>query len=126
MYFLLNDVILTVDTHFHAPPAQARHSAAITLDTVSRLGAELYAADPLLHQNSPERAKRLAALILTKAPDVNAALFVAPAKNCAVGQVACRYAQVSVEIMGSLYARQQEGALNAVSADKEVWRRLAA
>jgi hypothetical protein len=121
MYFLLNDVILTVDPSVHAPPVDA-----ISLDAVSRLGAELYAANPLLHQTNPERAKRLAALILSKAPEVNAALFVAPSKNCSVAQVACRYAQVSVEIMGALYARQQQGALTTVSADKEVWRRLAA
>jgi hypothetical protein len=121
MYFLLNDVILTVDPSQHTPPVNG-----ISLDTVSRLGAELYAADPLLHQNNPERARRLASLILSKAPEVNAALFVAPARNCSVAQVACRYAQVSVEIMGNLYARQQQGALSTLAADKEVWRRLAA
>lgn len=121
MYFLLNDVILTVDPAQHQPPVDT-----ISLDMVSRLGAELFAADPLLHQNNTQRACRLAALILSQAPEVNAALFVAPAKNCSVGQVQCRYAQVSVEIMGSLYARQQQGALNTLAADKEVWRRLAA
>ncbi len=121
MYFLLNDVILTVDPAQHAPPVDA-----LSLDNVSRLGAELFATDPLLHQTNPERAKRLAALILSQAPEVNAALFVAPAKNCSVSQVSCRYAQVSVEIMGSLYARQQQGSLNTVAADNEVWRRLAA
>ncbi len=122
MYFLMNDVILSVEGGLN-PPIDAN---SISIDAVSRLGAELYAQDPLLHQNNPERAKRLAALIIAKAPSVNAALFVAPAQNCSVAQVACRYAQVSVEIMGSLYARQQDGSLNTVAADKEVWRRLAA
>lgn len=126
MYFLLNDVILTVDTASLHPPVDDRQMSTLSMEMVSRLGAELYAKDPLLHQNNPERARRLAALILSKSPAVNAALFVAPAKDCSVAQVACRYAQISVEIMGSLYARQQEGALNTVTADKEVWRRLAA
>ena len=40
-----------------------------------------------------ERAKRLAALIVTKAPTVNAALFLAPVRGCSTGEVAYRYAQ---------------------------------
>jgi hypothetical protein len=126
MFFLLNDVILNIDTTRIAPPVEPRHFAAMSLDTVTKLGAELYAADPLLHQNNPERAKRLAALIQAKAPAINAALFVAPSPNCALSQVQSRYAQLSFEVMGSLYARQQDGALTTVAADKEVWRRLAA
>jgi len=126
MFFLLNDVVINLDPQTLSPPLETRQFMAIKLDTVSSLGAELYSADPLLHQNNPERAKRLVALIVAKAPDVNAALFVAPARGCPASQVACRFAQIGFDVMGGLYARQQQGALSTVQADKEVWRRLAA
>ncbi|MBW8858804.1 MAG: hypothetical protein JF570_03480, partial [Caulobacter sp.] len=87
---------------------------------------ELYAAEPLLHRKDLEKARRLAALIIAKAPDVNAALFIAPSRGCLVDQVQVRYAQLSLDIMGSLFERQKAGALSNVEADRQVWRRLAA
>lgn len=126
MMFLLNDVVLHVDSSEVQPPVDARQFEALTLNSVIQLGAELFSEDPLLHQNNPARAKRLAALILAKAPSVNAALFIAPAKGCPANQVQSRYVQIDLSIMGSLYSRQREGNLTTVQADKEVWRRLAA
>jgi len=41
-------------------------------------------------------------------------------------QVQVRYAQLSLEIMGSLFERQKAGVLSNVEADRQVWRRLAA
>ena len=73
-----------------------------------------------------ERARRLASLILLKQPEVNAALFVAPARGCDETLVSVRYAQIGFEVMGLLYERQQHGNLTTVEADRQVWRRLAA
>ncbi len=126
MMFLLNDVILKLEGDELNPPLNPSQFNSLRADTVSALGAELFAADPLLHLNSPERARRLAALIVLKTPEINAALFLAPSKNCTPGQVSCRYAQLGFEVMSGLYSRQQEGALTTVTADREVWRRLAA
>ena len=42
----------------------------------------MFAEDPLLHRNDPQRARRLAWLIHDRGPEVNAALFAAPAANC--------------------------------------------
>jgi hypothetical protein len=126
MMFLLNDVILKLEGQDLNPPLNATQFDSLRADTVSALGAELYATDPLLHINNPERAKRLAALIVLKTPDINAALFLAPSRNCTPGQVSCRYAQLGFEVMSGLYSRQQDGALTTVTADREVWRRLAA
>jgi hypothetical protein len=80
----------------------------------------------MLHRDDPERSRRLALLIQAKSPDINAALFVAPKKNCGTDQVISRFATVSLPIMCALDTRQREGSLNAVAADNEVWRRLAA
>ena len=126
MLFLLNDSVFNLDAVALAPPVAARRFGRLSLDFVGQLGAELFAEQPLLHKTSPEQAHRLAALIVAKAPEINAALFVATAKGCPVEQVAVRYAQISFDVMGCLYARQQEGALSHLEADRQVWRRLAA
>ena len=123
MMFLMNDAVLELGG---AEPPPAGRLRALSLGHVLKLGAELYSADPLLHRNDPVRAGRLAMLIRAKSPDVNAALFSAPARGCPAEAVATRVAAVSLEILGGLRARAAEGALTPASADREVWRRMAA
>ncbi|MFZ5670506.1 MAG: hypothetical protein ACOY4K_13520 [Pseudomonadota bacterium] len=126
MLFLMNDVVLNLDALELAPPVAARRFAHLSLAFVNQLGAELFAEEPLLPHKAPDRALRLASLIVAKAPEINAALFVAPARGCPVDQVQSRYAQIGFEVMGLLYERQQHGALTTLEADRQVWRRLAA
>lgn len=122
----MNDVVLSLDAAELAPPATARRFNALSLEFVGKLGRELFSEAPLLHRTEPERARRLAALIAGKAPEINAALFVAPYQDCPIDQVAIRYVQISFEVMGLLYERQQQGGLTTLEADRQVWRRLAA
>lgn len=126
MQFLLNDALIDLDVRNYAPPVRADRFSALSLDFVTRLGQELYAEEPLLHRVAVERARRLIALILSKAPDVNAALFVAPARGCRPETVAVRYAELDVRSLADLYARNTAGKLDAETADRQVWRRLAA
>lgn len=126
MLFLMNDVVLSLDAAELAPPATVKRFQALSLDFVSKLGQELFSEAPLLQRVAPERARRLAALIAAKAPDINAALFVAPAHDCPIEQVAVRYVQISFDVMALLYERQQQGGLTTLEADRQVWRRLAA
>jgi hypothetical protein len=126
MLFLLNDVIFSFDPAEQAPPIARDQFAKLSLHAVGQLGQELYAAEPLLHHKDPERALRLASLIIAKAPEINAALFIAPSRGCLVDQVQVRYVQLGLEIMGSLFERQKAGALSNLEADRQVWRRLAA
>jgi hypothetical protein len=107
-------------------PLDARRFASLSLSFVIQLGQELFAEDPLLPHNSPERARRLAMLLALKQPGMNAALFVAPARGCPPDQVGARFAALSIEVLAGLHAKQNAGSLDAVSADREVWRRLAA
>ncbi len=126
MLFLMNDTVLELDgAQAPAPPPAAR-MGALKLSHVLELGAELYAQRPLLHRHDPERARRLALLVKSKAPEVNAALFVAPAAGCRPDAVIHRVAELSVELMAGLKTLSESGALNALTADREVWRRLAA
>ena len=125
MLFLLNDALIDLDPR-DQPPLEAGRFDALKLPHLLELGAELFSEEPLLHQTHPARAKRLAMLIRAKEPQVNAALFVAPAQHCGPETVISRVAAVSLEVMATLNARNKTGALNPVTADREVWRRMAA
>ena len=121
--FLMNDAVLELGGAEGPPSERLR---ALSLAHVMRLGAELFSAEPLLPHREPERARRLALLIRSKSPDVNAALFCAPERGCPAEAVTTRVACLSLEVIGSLRARADEGALTPASADREVWRRMAA
>lgn len=126
MIFLMNDVVFSVDVAELTPPMERDRFAKLSMNYVSELGRELYAEEPLLHLKDPERAMRLAALIVSKSPEINAALFIAPGRGCLVENVQVRYAQIGLEVMGALLQRQKAGSLTNIEADRQVWRRLAA
>jgi hypothetical protein len=126
MLFLLNDVVLNLEAGQLAPPLNGGQFSALNMTTITALGAELYATEPLLHQTNLDRARRLAGLITLKAPQINAALFIAPAKHCPPGQVSCRFAQLDLSVISNLNTRQKDGALSTVHVDSAVWKRLAA
>lgn len=126
MLFLLNDVVLTIDPQTTVMPVEAARFRALSLSFVVELGQELFAEHPRLPHTHPEKARRLAMLLMSKDPEMNAALFVAPSDDCEPSDVAVRFCALSVDVMAALNARQNEGRLNAVAADREVWRRLAA
>ena len=126
MLFLLNDAVLQLETDLVATATAKSKAQSINFDFIARMGQELFSEDPLVYRNRPERAKRLASLIVAKAPTINAALFLAPVQGCAPQQVQLRYAQLSFEVICGLAARQSAGELTPVEADRQVWRRLAA
>jgi hypothetical protein len=126
MYFLLNDAVLSLHGEDLSPQVLGRRFASIGFDYVQTLGCELFAEEPLVQHTHPERALKLAALILSKQPAINAALFVAPAKGCKPSQVGVRFASLDVAVIATLQRAQTTGELDAVFADREVWRRLAA
>ena len=126
MYFLLNDAVLSLQGEDLAPQILARRFGSIGFYYVQMLGQELFSEEPLLQHAAPERAAKLAALINFKEPLINAALFVAPSMGCRPSQVGVRFASLDLPTMAGLQRAHSIGALDAVAADKEVWRRLAA
>ncbi len=126
MIVLMNDTVLDVDLAMLASPATAGRFRALSLEYVLQLGRELYAEAPLLHREDPYRAGRLAALIASKAPRVNAARFDAPHAGCAPAEVDARLEEASPETLVELQARQRSAVLTPYAADREVWRRMAA
>jgi hypothetical protein len=125
MLFLLNDVVLMLNMQSR-PPLDVRSLDALSCHALTSLAQEMYAEEPLLHRRDRGRAQRLALLIAAKTPEINAALFAAPAKGCSPQAVAVRYASLSIEAMADLYNEQKMGSLTPVIADRQVWRRLAA
>lgn len=126
MLFLLNDVVLNVSPQALAPPLTARRFGALDFDAVRELGQELYADHPQLHHTHPERAERLAMLLLAKSARINGALFVAPYENCPPQEVAVRFVELDFAVLAGLSERQTSGRLTPIYADSQVWRRLAA
>jgi hypothetical protein len=126
LLFLLNDTLLQIEPARMASPLDARRFDAVSLSYVVQLGKELFAEEPLLHKVEPERARRLAWLLAMKQPELNAALFVSPGRNCPSADVTVRFCALPVETIAQLHAQSQAGLLDGAAADREVWRRLAA
>ena len=126
MLFLMNDVVLRVDATELVPPVNGLQFQSLSFNFIDKLGRELFAEAPLLPRCSSARAERLASLIVNKEPSINGALYVSAGNGCGPHQVQSRYISLGFEVMSWLLARQEEGALNTVLADNQVWRRLAA
>jgi hypothetical protein len=129
MLFLLNDVVFRLDgvaMGVRLGGARLGGARGLAFPAILRMGQELYAAEPLLQRTKPERARRLAALISAKAPMINAALFIAPSLHCAPDEVTVRFVGCEFEVMADLFTLQRNGRLDAISADRKIWRRLAA
>jgi hypothetical protein len=126
MLFLMNDVVFDLDEACPVTPADARRFEKLGFDYVLELGCELFAEDPLMHRTDPERARRLAWLIAERSPEVNAALFAAPAAHCDPDLVEPRFCALPEQVIRQLGKTDRKGQLNAVSADRAVWNRLAA
>ena len=126
MLFLLNDVVFDLDEACPVTPGDARRFEKLGLDYVVELGCELFAEEPLMHRSDPVRARRLAWLIADRSPEINAALFAAPARDCAPELVEPRFCALPEPVMRQLKSRDLKGRLSAVEADKVVWGRMAA
>lgn len=126
MLFLLNDVVFDLDAASPVTAADARRFDSLDLDYVVELACELFAEDPQMQHTDPERARRLAWLIADRAPELNAAMFAAPEKDCPPELVEPRFCALPAPVMRQLHARAEKGSLDAVAADRAVWNRMAA
>ncbi|MEI7932423.1 MAG: hypothetical protein WCI21_05135 [Alphaproteobacteria bacterium] len=126
MLFLLNDVVFKFKPEEVRPPIGEAGLSAMSLETITQLGAELFAANPTLHRTDPDRAIKLACLINARWPAINAALFIARVPGCHYSQVVSRYADVALDVISGLNKRQEQGSLPTAAVDEAVWRRLAA
>jgi hypothetical protein len=127
MLFLLNDVILPIDLQQLTIPEVSQSVRSMTLAQVTALGQEMFAESPRLqHHAGAAAAMRLTTLITAKNPDINAALFSAPAPGCPPSQVTVRYVTLSLDLIHYFKGQQAKGRLNKTLVDYHVWGKLRA
>jgi hypothetical protein len=123
MLFLMNDTILDFSLRGVIPPQEEARLRQTSYADILNEGARMFREKPNFHVTDTEAAKRLAALIVAKAPQANAALFdIAPTGK---GPVVKPYVvSLSIEVLASLYAEFKAGKLTRDIVDRRVWSRL--
>ena len=125
LYFLLNDIVLSLEPGSMAHPLEEDRFSALSADYIAQLGKEMFAENPNAHRQNAERARRLAYLIQLKMPRINAASFLATGDGVPE-HVDAAFKSLNELAMGAMYEQQMRGQLDARKVDYEVWRRMAA
>ena len=123
MLFLMNDWVMQFDQKALVEDLVGFNVRNITFPQVLVLGQELYAEEPQLHLHQPAQARKLAAHVMAKQPEVNAVLFVPPHQGCNPRDVTVRYCAVAFDLLAQLL-KVQETQKNGAWANKEVWNKL--
>lgn len=125
MLFLMNDWVMQFDQKAMVNDLINFNVRDITFAQVLVLGQELYAEDPQLHLRQPGQARKLAALVMAKQPEVNGVLFIAPHQGCSPRDVTVRYCNVAFDMLAQLL-KVQEAQKSGAWANREVWNKLGA
>ena len=123
MLFLMNDWVMQFDQKAMVEDLINFNVRDITFPQVLVLGQELYAGDPQLHLRQPAQARKLAALVMAKQPEVNGVLFVPPHQGCNPKDVTVRYCNVAYDMLAQLL-KLQETHKSGAWANREVWNKL--
>jgi hypothetical protein len=123
MLFLMNDTILDFSLRAVIPPHEESRLRSTTYADILSEGARMFREKPNFYLTDVDAAKRLAALIVAKAPQANAALFdITPAGKGAT--VKPYVVSLSIEVLASLYAEFKAGKLTRDLADRRIWSLL--
>ncbi|MFM8820598.1 MAG: hypothetical protein ACKOD3_08690 [Phenylobacterium sp.] len=123
MLFLMNDWVMQFDQRAMLEDLLGYNLRDVSFAQVLIMGQGLYAQEPQLHLQQPERARRLASLVMAKQPTLNALLFVAPYAGCDPSDVRVRYCSVGYDLLAQLLS-MQEKRRNGAWANQEVWNKL--
>jgi len=126
LYFLLNDVVLDVDSTHMMHPLDAERFSALSIDYIAQLGKEMFAEDAMAHRSNPERARRLCYLIHLKMPRINAAQFYVTAMTGDPAAVETDFQSINEMVLSLMLDQQSSGTLDARKVDAAVWHRMAA
>jgi hypothetical protein len=123
MLFLMNDTILDFSLRAVIPPNEEGRLRSTSYADVLNEGARMFRDKPNFHLVDSAAAKRLAALIVAKAPDANAALF--DTKSTGKGTlVKPLVVSLSIEVLANLYAEFKADRLTRDMVDQRIWSRL--
>jgi hypothetical protein len=123
MLFLMNDTILDFSLRAVIPPHEEGRLRATSYAEVLSEGARLFREKPNFYLVDDNAAKRLAALIVAKAPQANAALF----DTTPMGKgpmIKPFVVSLSIELLANLYAEFKADKLTRALVDQRVWSRL--
>jgi hypothetical protein len=123
MLFLMNDTILDFSLRAVIPPQEEGKLRYTSYADILNEGARMFREKPNFYLTDRNAAKRLAALIVAKAPQANAALFdITPTgKGPAIKPYVV---SISIEVLASLYAEFKADKLTRDLVDRRVWSRL--
>jgi len=123
MLFLMNDTILDFSLRSVILPQEEGRLRMTSYADILNEGAKMFRDKPNFYLTDRDAAKRLAALIVAKAPQANAALFdITPAGKGAT--IKPYVISLSIEILANLYAEFKADRLTRELVDRRVWSRL--
>jgi hypothetical protein len=123
MLFLMNDTILDFSLRAVIPPQEESRLRTTSYMEILTEGARMFRDKPNFHLTDREAARRLAALIVAKAPTANAALFDITSTGNAP-MVKPYVVSLSIEVLANLYAEFKADKLTRELVDRRVWSRL--
>lgn len=123
MLYLFNDAVVEVDRISALPPEALRGIAGLNLDGVLGMVADMVRRDPDFPRNDPAKTRRVAQMLLYRAPQMNAALIV-PGRDGQPGEA--RMLSLGVKVIHDLHHLHGAGALTLDLVRREVWTRAAA
>jgi hypothetical protein len=123
MLFLMNDTILDFSLRAVIPPRDEARLLLTSYADILAEGARMFREKPNFYLVDHDAAKRLAALIVAKAPQANAALFdITPTGK---GPMIKPYVvSLSIEVLANLYTEFKADRLTRELVDRRVWSRL--
>jgi hypothetical protein len=123
MLFLMNDTILDFSLRAVIPPREEARLRAMSYADILNEGARMFREKPNFYLVDTNAAQRIAALIVAKAPQANAALFdLTPLGKGAT--VKPFVVSLSIELLANLYTDFKAGRLTRELVDQRVWSRL--
>jgi hypothetical protein len=124
MLFLLNDSILDFSLRSVIPPREEGILRRLTYGEILKEGAHMFREKPTFHRVDIDAAQRLAALIVAKAPQANAALFDVTPISKGGATAPPLVVSLSIEVLASLYTDSKAGRLTRELVDQRIWSRL--
>jgi hypothetical protein len=123
MLFLMNDTILDFSLRAVIPPQEEGRLRFTSYADILAEGDRMFREKPNFHLTDREAGRRLAALIVAKAPQANAALFDTTPKGKGP-MLKPIVVSLSIEVLANLYAEFKADRLTRDLVDRRVWSRL--
>ncbi len=121
MHFLLNDTVLDLDLQGLVSIEVVAHLRTLPTLKVVRMITDEFARTPNLVAAQPNMARKAAAMLVIKQPEINAALFAPGPDNKGGISFGSRFASLDPGILLELKGYQDQGRLTPGIVNAYVW-----